>query len=149
MGISELHVSHIRDVRVGVVLSSPNLTPQDVTATLGIEPDSSASRGDEQRNIAGKLMKPHTEGYWRIDTKGKVQSKDINDHFRFLLSLLLPHTKSILKFAQDGETYFDVLWQSTYLYAGTGPVIDSECLQGVSELQAGMGFDIYQIDEDE
>jgi hypothetical protein len=62
---------------------------------------------------------------------------------------LLPHRDAILKLSQEGDIYFDILWQSTYLYAGTGPIIDRDCLQGVSQLQASMGFDIYQIDEEE
>ena len=62
---------------------------------------------------------------------------------------LLPHREAILELADGGETYFDVLWQSTYLYAGTGPLIEADCLAGVAALRAGMGFDIYQIDEEE
>lgn len=41
-----------------------------------------------------------------------------------------------------------VFWQSTYLYAGTGPLLDAADLAGVAALGAGMGFDIYQLDED-
>ena len=149
MNLNELHASHIRRVEVGFVISGVNIDPRAITHALGLQPDLSAARGDERRNFKGTLLPPHDEGFWRLDTSGKVQSKDINDHFRYLLSLLLPRQESILKLSQDGETNFDILWQSTYLYAGTGPVIDWDCLQGVSQLHAGMGFDIYQVDEEE
>jgi hypothetical protein len=83
----------------------------------------------------------------QVGTEGIVVSKDINDHFHFLLDRLLPHSDEILSFAKGGDTYFGVLWQSTYLYAGTGPLIDARSLAGVAMLGASMGFDIYQIDE--
>jgi hypothetical protein len=149
MDLNELHLSHIRKVEVGFVISGVNLDPKTITSALGLQPDFFAARGDERRNIKGALLTPYDEGFWRLDTTGKVQSKDINDHFRYLLSLLLPHRESILELSREGETYFDILWQSTYLYAGTGPIIDRDCLQGVGQLQASMGFEIYQIDEEE
>lgn len=51
--------------------------------------------------------------------------------------------------ASGGETYFDVLWESTYLYAGTGPLLSAQVCEGIGALRAGMGFDIYQVDEDD
>jgi hypothetical protein len=146
MGISELHASHIKKVRVGFIISGENLDHQKVTNALGLKPDLCANRGDTK--IIGKAVSVHSEGFWRIDTQGKVNSKDINDHLNFLLSILLPHKDIILEMAQNGETFFDVLWKSTYLYAGTGPLIDRECLSGIGQLNAGMGFDIYQVDDD-
>jgi hypothetical protein len=41
----------------------------------------------------------------------------------------------------------DVDWESWYLYAGTGPAIDSRAVTGAAALGAGMDFDIYQIDK--
>jgi len=148
MSISEFHASHIRRVQIGFIISGENLDPKKVSAILGIESDMSANRGDP-KILYGKTIGLHKEGFWRIHTEEKVVSKDINDHLNFLLAILLPHKDTILELAQDGETYFDVLWESTYLYAGTGPVIDKECLYGIGQLNAGMGFDIYQINEKE
>jgi hypothetical protein len=62
--------------------------------------------------------------------------------------MLLPHRETIHRFARNGETYFDVLWESSYLYAGTGPELDRDCITGISQLGAGLGFDIYEIDAD-
>src|SRR5262245_29693479 len=132
MSINELHASHIKKVVVGFVLSGEHLNPNIVSEVLGLLPDYAASKGDESHNNKGNVIGIHSEGVWRIDTENKVQSKDINEHFQYLLSLLLPHKTMILKFAEGGETFFDVLWQSTYLYAGTGPVISNHCLQGMS-----------------
>ena len=147
MGISGSHASHIKKVHVRFIISGESLDHKQVTDALGIKPDVCANRGDTK--VIGKAVSVHSEGFWRIDTQGKVDSKDINDHLKFLLSLLLPHKDVILEMAQNGETYFDIVWKSTYLYAGTGPLIDKECLSGMSQLNAGMGFDIYQVDDDE
>jgi hypothetical protein len=148
MGISELHASHIRKVEVNFIISGHTLNSEAVTQTIGIQPDHFGCAGDEKKNFLGQTIGTNSEGFWALSTKNKVVSKDINDHLRYLLSQLLPHREEILKLAQAGKTYFDILWQSTYLYAGTGPVIEKDCLQGIAELKAGMGFDIYQIDEE-
>jgi hypothetical protein len=149
MTINAKHASHIRKVKVGFIITGDTLNPNIVTERLNIAPDDSAQKGDERQNLLGQQLTPHAEGFWRIDTENNVYSKDINDHLRYLLDRLLPHRDQILQLAQKGETFFDVLWQSTYLYAGTGPIIDAENIQGIAQLQATMGFDIYQIDENE
>lgn len=95
------------------------------------------------------MLAAHDEGWWAIRTEGKVDSKDINDHFRHVLDLLLPRQEEIRKLVEGGEALFSVLWQSIYLYAGTGPVLGREIIAGIAALSAEMAFDIYQIDEPE
>jgi hypothetical protein len=91
-----------------------------------------------------------THGFWSVSSQGRVEAglaaKDVNEHLRYLLRVLLPAREAILKFAHGGETYFDVLWESSYLYAGTGPEIAGDCIAGIYQLNAGLGFDIYQIE---
>src|SRR5260370_35473087 len=112
MSINELHASHIGRVAVSFHLSSPTLKPEDVTSALGVNPELVS-------------VPPSTNGFWSVSSQNKIQgslpSKDINEHFRYLLRILLPNREAILRFAKDGETYFDVLWESSYLYAGPGP----------------------------
>ena len=146
MAISEFHASHMRRVRVSFCVSAPDLEPSEVTLAVGLEPSASARRGDERRNRAGTILAPQAEGFWAYSSDPLTSSKDINDHFAAVLTPLLPHADKLLRFATGGGTFFDVLWESTYLYAGTGPLIDAEYLRGVARLQAGMGFDIYQIE---
>lgn len=149
-GISKEHASHIGRVKVDFFLSALLLDPATITNLTGLPADRSARRGDERRNFKGDLIPPHDEGFWMISSEKEVNSKDINDHFRFLLGLLLPHREKFLKVIDEmnGEAYFDVLWTSNYLYAGTGPMIAREVLQGMSDLRASIGFDIYQEEDD-
>lgn len=144
--LSEEYESHIGRVEVSFFLSATNLDPHEVTKITGLNPDKIAKRGDERRNYKGQVISPHEEGFWMITSQGKVKSKDINAHFDFLLAMLLPHRKKFLQILEEmsGETLFDVLWTSSYLYAGTGPMISRKALHGISELGASMGFDIYQ-----
>jgi Domain of unknown function (DUF4279) len=149
MSLSPLHESHIRRVAVSFVLSSPDLEPEAVSAELDLRADASARRGDTRWNVAGQVLGPQEQGWWQLGTAGRVQSKDVNEHFRHLLGLLIPRQDAIARIVPGGEAYFDVLWESTYLYAGTGPVLSCDVIAGVAALEAGIGFDIYQIDEPE
>jgi hypothetical protein len=148
VAISELHASHIRKVEVSFCLIGPDLDPEAVTARLGLVPDDAHRLGDERRNKrSGAVLGRYREGLWALRSLPRVNSKDINDHFRWVLGQVLPHREAVLEFARGGESFFSVLWMSTYLYAGTGPLIDADCLAGVAALGGGMGFDIYQVDE--
>lgn len=148
--INEQHASHIGRVQVSFFLSALDLDPNAISEMTRLNPDKTARRGDERRNYKGELVSPHDEGFWMISSEGKVESKDINDHIKFLLALLLPHRKTLSKVIghMKGEAFFDVLWTSNYLYAGTGPMISHDALQGMSDLGASIGFDIYQDEED-
>lgn len=85
-----------------------------------------------------------------VSSESRVDSKDINDHINALLALLLPHQKRLSQLMDqlNAESYFDVLWTSSYLYAGTGPIISQKALRGMSDLRASIGFDIYEDEVD-
>jgi hypothetical protein len=146
--LNPYHEAHIREVAVRFTVSAPDLDPDAVTAVTRLLPDSQARRGDERRNWGGLLLQPEREGRWRLGTRGKLDSKDVRAHFRWLHERLLPHAAALQALAAGGETYFDVLWKSSYLYAGTGPLLDAESIAGVAALGAWMGFDIYQVNEE-
>jgi len=149
--IDEQHASHIGRVKVSFFLSALELEPMMITQSTGLHPDKMAKRGEERRNYVGHLITPHDEGFWMISSEGKISSKDINEHINFLLKLLLPHRETFLRVIDEmnGETFFDVLWTSNYLYAGTGPIISRHALRGISDLGASIGFDIYQDEMNE
>ena len=146
--LNELYLSHIGRVNVGFIVSANNLEPITLTQSIGIQPDSSAKCGDQRKDYKGRALTPHKEGFWEISSKEKVLSKDVNEHFSFLLKLLLPHQQTITNFLRDMEATvnFDVLWESNYLHAGTGPILSKEAVNGASLLNASIGFDIYQIE---
>ena len=147
--LNPLYESHIGKVEVSFCLSAPHLGTSELSDLLKILPDSYAKRGDKRKNRQG-LDVPGVEekGYWILSSKGRINSKDINDHFGILFHYLLPVRHEICNFlkSSDSEAYFDVFWESSYLYAGTGPILSDETVKNVSELNASIAFDIYQID---
>jgi hypothetical protein len=153
MAINEFQASHTIDVNVGFILSGPRVDPHRVSDLIKILPDRSARKGDERRNIKGDLLGYEDNGWWRLDSGPRlnvtgIRSKDINEHLKILLKILMPHCELLNLLSEGGETFFDVLWKSSYLYAGTGPLIEAEHLRGMVDLRAGLGFDIYQVDEE-
>src|SRR5437588_4552774 len=86
MSIDELHASHIGRVAVSFHLSSPTLNPDDVTTALHIDPELVS-------------VPPSTHGFWSVSSQNKITgllpSKDINEHFRYLLRILLPNRETI------------------------------------------------------
>ncbi len=147
MTISDFHASHIRRLYAAISVSSPDLDPQVVTRTVGRAPTSSARAGDPRITRWGATLAPHAEGFWALDSEAFVTSKDVNDHLMYVLGALIPHRDAVRALARDGEIFVSVMWSSTYLYAGTGPLIDAACIAALADLGAGLGFDIYQIDE--
>lgn len=147
--LNEEHERHIGRVEVSFYISARDLDPDELTKKLQIAPDSQAKRGDEQKNYVGKVVSTHEEGYWMITSKGRIDSKNINDHFEVLFRLLHPirHLFGCYISELQGETYFDVLWESSYLYAGTGPVLSATVIKKSGDVRASIGFDIYQLNE--
>lgn len=142
------HAGHIREVAVSFCVTAPDLDPDSLSTLTGLQSDRQARRGDERRNYGGQLLAPEPSGWWLLSTRGRLDSKDIRVHMHFLLDQLLPHAETFRSQAEGGDAFFDVLWKSTYLYAGTGPLFDAASMAGVAALGAGLGFDIYQVDEE-
>jgi hypothetical protein len=84
-----------------------------------------------------------------LSSEGAVGSKDINEHFRYLPERLGVTKAELDQLAPDCETYVDVLWKSTSLYSGTGPLLDAHAIAWSASIGARMGFDIYQVLEDD
>jgi hypothetical protein len=146
--ISEFEESTIMSVRVAYSLTGPALIPCEITSGIGITPDFTIEAGAPWLNPLGMKIGKHEMGMWGISSARRVQSKNINDHLRYLIGVLLPRKRSLCKLAIENESYFDVLWKSSYLNAGAGLRIETDCLQGVAALQAGLRFDIYQQQAD-
>lgn len=148
---NSLYLSHIGLVKADYTLTAPNLDPDEITRILSIEPGYSCRRGDPRLNNRGEPMGgEEKEGGWQIDS-GSVESKDINAHINSLLAKLLPHEDAIANIVKNlnAKSYFGVLWESSYLYAGTGPMLEMQTIEGIARLHASIGFDIYQIDSDD
>jgi hypothetical protein len=151
MPIGPDHAAHIGRVRVAYVLSGPEVDPDAITRATGLRPTYEHHVGDEKRNVGGCVLGLHADGAWRLESRiegDALVCKDIDVHVRSLLVQLLPHAESLRGWARRGEAVFDVLWESSYLYAGTGPVLAADCIEGIARLGASLGFDIVAINDD-
>ncbi len=152
MPISPDHAAHIGRVEVAYVLTGPELDPDAVSRTLGLAADFAVHVGDARITGAGCVLGVEREGVWRLESRQRVQGdaltrKDIDVHVRALLAILRPHVATLRALAERGEAAFDVLWESSYLHAGTGPVLAADCIEGIARLGASLGFDIVAIDD--
>jgi hypothetical protein len=154
MAISSLYASHIRRVNAYFTLTSVSLAPSEITRQTGITPDFSETSGDPRYSPRGRLQSYHREGSWGIEGLPRLKAegdarKGINEHIQVLLDVLLPRREIVLALARrmKAEIDFGILWESTYLYAGTGPMFTPQNMAGMAALGAGLSFDIYQINE--
>jgi hypothetical protein len=146
--ITKFEESTILSVRVAFSLTGPQLIPCEVTSGIGITPDFTIEPGAPWLNPLGMKIGKHETGMWGISSARRVKSKNINEHLKHLVDILLPRKRSLCELAKENESFFDVLWKSSYLNAGAGLRLDAECLHGVATLNAGIRFDIYQSQAD-
>ena len=144
MAISEFHESTIIKVQAYFGFDSFDCQPSEISTSLGVIADYSHLKDSLRSLKNGKTIKNHFST-WSIESKST--SKDINIHLRQLLERL----KGVQnKFEpRFGKPSFSVLWKGNYLYAGSGPFYEVDVLKGISELNAELYHDIYQVDEDE
>ncbi len=149
MAISDEHASHSGRVAVAFVILERNLDPVDISRVIGVLPTACARRDEQRHNGNGEVVGTWNEGWWKLSTAEHIDSEDINDHFRYLIAVLRPHAQALHVACPDAETFFDVLWEASALRPGTGPMLDPDCIEGASELGGGIGFDIYQLDDED
>lgn len=148
--LNEFYESHIGRVHVAFVISAKKLNPDTITDLVGVEPDSTATFGEHLKDYKGNdLPDLHEQGFWKISSRKNINSKDVNEHFRYILDILLPFSQELIIQVNEinGESGFDVLWESSYLYAGTGPILSKDTINDVSKFDSSIGFGIYQISE--
>lgn len=148
MPISESHASHIGRVAVSYWIAGASLDPDSLTEVLGIQPARVFRVGEPRFNAVGEQIGLHSRGLWEVTSRGAVHSKDVNDHCAAVLQPLLPHAAHLRERQVGGASTVDVWWESSYLYAGTGPLLNTASVQAIALLGADLNFDIYQIKPD-
>lgn len=144
MSISDTYKSTIIEVKAYFGFDDFECDPDEITKSLGIEPDSVMRKGEIRTLRNGKEI-ANTKSSWSIESNS--DSKDINIHLRELLGRLKGCGSGIE--TQFGNPDFSVLWKGNYLYAGSGPFYETDVLQGIAELKGMLWHDIYQIDDEE
>ena len=145
--ISQEHAAHIGKVEVSLDIESITLTPEEITQALTIRPTDAVAMGSlRERN--GQILGVRRTTLWFVSTEGIVLSKDINDHFEYLANYFGKSIGLIKTLDLCMPPCINVLWTSSYLYAGTGPLISAKSCEFIVHTGASLGFDIYAIDDD-
>jgi hypothetical protein len=141
MAISDLYASTIVKVRAYFGFSEFGCDPDEITRSLAIAPDEVGRKGDV------KLVRAGREVRWPFNSwslSSRVESKDVNEHLRELLSRLSEVNPEFP--VEFGEASFSLLWEGTYLYAGSGPFFEADVVVGIARFKASLYQDIYQVD---
>ena len=122
------------------VIESKKIQPDEITNSLNLEPSFTRSIGE--RYIGTRKVAVNT---WKFTTLDELESKDINDHFKFLFNIIDEKKGEINELSSKGcEFYFFVLWESqAYGGFGGGPTLDVHTMSKAVEINAKIVFDIY------
>lgn len=113
----------------------PNVDPDELTRSLGIQPTQSVKVGSVHPNGT----KPRKEGIWGLSTEGELSSTELEDHIRLLLDRLKSTFKDHIPAGARSEIH--CVWRSATGHGG--PVISSSTLARVSGANLDLDFDFY------
>lgn len=143
MALDPHFAESIRQVEVCFGFMSFLCDPDEITKTLGVVPDEVRRQGDLQQTATGRTIAVPFNS-WSIAST--VDSKDVNDHCRQVLSRLSGAIGRLD--ARWGTPSFSVTYKATHLCSGNGPVFEVDVVQGIAALGAELWQDIYSLDED-
>jgi hypothetical protein len=150
MSLHSLHIAdefdHVGRARVTFILDGFDCDPDEVSLDLSITPTKIHRKGDAVRGPSGEAIRIEKHNRWLLGT-ADVLSKDLNEHFKWLFRRLIPVRDKLPSYAQAVPALFSVLYESNYLYAGTGPVFDAAISENIALIGAQLGFDIYCLSE--
>ncbi|MGI8906353.1 MAG: DUF4279 domain-containing protein [Candidatus Sumerlaeaceae bacterium] len=116
-----------------------NLSPEEVTQALDLEPDSIQIKG---RTVNGRKVKLNG---WFLCSERHVQSRDSRRHISWLLDLLEPR-KAAFQLLEERGCGGDIacMWDSKYGHGG--PTLDPDIMRRLADLNLEIWFDVYAKD---
>jgi hypothetical protein len=132
------------EVFVEFVVSGRDLDCKAIQAIFeNIVPDKLVSRGD--RHPAGY---PYPEGMWLLSTRHQFNEKEenVNEHIRLLCNILGVYRDKLLGYIKNHRGLsigFHIIWMSSNLHSGSGPLIEADCIQSIASFGAELVVDSY------
>ena len=130
-----------RSAYASVRVRGPALDPLVVTQALRIPPDRSHRRGEPRLSLSKSHRvldrgNSYPSGHWSFSSKGRVSSKQVGTHVRWLLELLQPRAEAVRQLA---DTYrVDIF---CFAMAPDPPAVAG----GLRERAAGLGL-VIEVD---
>lgn len=115
-----------------------DLSPDSVTALLGIEPTHTQVRGELPRPSS---KHPFRSGGWFLESRSFVQSRDSRRHLDWLLNQLRDKANATAELAAQGcQMDICIYWVSV---GQGGPTLSPAQMAQLGELGVELWFDIY------
>lgn len=112
-----------------------------------VKPDKAYSRGEPINQYLPKSSY-HT---WQLNSQDKLDSEDINEHFRWVADVLEPSRQRFLALFEEEEwldVTFGVLYRSSYRNQNVGPHLSPESLQTIAAYRASLSIDACFLREE-
>jgi Domain of unknown function (DUF4279) len=137
-----------RETRVELLIYPGKLSPDEVTARLGLEPTQVNLAGSEVTNRLGRTRTIQING-WFLSSEGQIESLDARRHLDWLLTVLRPKDEALqaLQAAPDVQMSVNCTWISRSGHGG--PTLWPEQMRALAELSLECSFDIGFYEEDE
>ncbi len=116
-----------------------DLDPDEVTRTLGVEPDAVQRRGDpaDRRGLRRVLLNA-----WSLSTKGKVDSRDLRRHLDWLLERLGADAAGRLARLRAAGGRADVACDWVSATGSGGPILSPAQTRRLADLDLEVWFDV-------
>lgn len=127
------------------LLIYPNSSADSVTQELGILPSSSQDKGAKIVNSRGDKREAKTT-FWSLSSEGKVLSKDVRHHLKWLLGQLTEKELALARLQKQEGLSMSVncIWWSS---GSGGPTLWPEQMSLLAKLNLECSFDIYFSDD--
>lgn len=117
--------------------------PTTVTAALGLTPTHVGRCG--QQAVGGK-GEPYPWNVWVLSSAWSVQSKNVGDHFRWLLTSIGSRGAALRTLRGQGHRIaVHCLWVGKGGYGG--PELSPDIMRGLADMEVEVYFDVAQFEQ--
>ena len=129
----------------GLNFAGDRLQPDRISALLGTEPTIAYRKGEIYKRSRGQEVRGRT-GLWRLTTRGRLASAELNEHLAYLLEILFPAGSA--KFIEplralmrefDLEADIDCFWYGEH--GATPPEVPEEIRAAFAQIGATIETD--------
>ena len=106
-------------------------------------PTKQVIKGKSWVSKTGKIMTPKLS-HWTISSDRIIDSKDVRDHIDYVLDIIYPQKKHILKLQENFTMGMKCVWFAKGVSGG--PAVWPEQMSRLSELNLELGFSFYPAD---
>ena len=138
------HYSYVVTLRV----RHPNIDPQDITKTLGIEPQRTWRAGEARKTPVGTALNGvwrHTYWYTQL-YEAEYGDQKLAEALQGLLNRLSPFKEYFRSIRNGGgHVEFFIGWK---FYHNSGEVFEPELLARLAELHISLSLDVYNVESE-